>query len=98
MAKDDHLDPASEDDAVQAMLDATWRAAMASSRSTMEELRRIYPELSSHLPETGAGFISRALADAEGCYRSLHAAGKHLIGTDDYERYLQAQTRRALGG
>lgn len=93
---DDHLGPAAEDP-VQALLDVTWREAMAGLRSSMEALRRVVPELSSHLPETGSSYVSRALSDATSAYASLHRAGPFVLGSDEYGRYLAAQTARALG-
>lgn len=97
MSKDEPLDPASEDGWVQDHLDATWRAAMASQRETMEQLRRIVPEMSSRLPETGYVHLERALRAAEHIYADLHAAGPFVIGTEAYDHYLQAQVERSIG-
>jgi hypothetical protein len=99
MAKtDEPLEPASQDGWVQDFLDANWREAMASSRTSMEALRRLVPEMSVHLTESGYVQIDSALSSIERAYASLHAAGPHVLGTEDYATYLQAQTERVIGG
>lgn len=90
--------PASDDDDVQGVLDARWRDAMASSRSCMESLRVIHPELMEHLPEAAERAIASALASTSAAYRELHRAGPHIVGQANYDEFLQAQTRRAVGG
>lgn len=78
-------------------LDGRWRAAMASTRESMGNLRDLTPELDAHLPETTAGQIRSALHDIESAYTLLHRAGPLIIGEDEYRSYLEAQTQRQIG-
>ncbi len=84
--------PASDYIAVQ------WREAMRATREGMEAVRRVWPELTQHLPETGAGNLKCALDDLQTAARSLHMAGRHVLGEEDYASYLDATTRRQIEG
>jgi hypothetical protein len=99
MAKNDEpLEPAAEDGWVQDHLDTTWRASMAATREAMESLRRVVPEMTHHLPEAGYVRLEAALRGSERAYADLHEAGPHVIGQGAYDRYLEAQTARTIGG
>lgn len=97
MAKDEPLEPASDDPDVMAFLDSKWRAAAAAAREAMESLRDVHPDLASHLPETGASFIAQALEQITSGYKTLHRAGPFVLGQHDYDQFLDAQTRRRVG-
>jgi hypothetical protein len=86
-----------DDPDVAAFVDAHWRAAMASARQTMEALRLLTPELDAHLPEKAAVHIRHALREVETAYGDLHHAGGIVLGEDDYNSYLAAQTARRIG-
>ncbi len=84
--------PASDYIAVQ------WREAMRATREGMEAVRRVWPELTQHLSETGAGNLKVALDDLQTASRYLHMAGRHVLGDDGYSEYLDATTRRQIEG
>lgn len=90
------LPPASGDDVVQAFLDTNWREAVRAARDGMASIRRVYPELVQHLPETASRHMKRALDDLEAASRELHYAGSHVIGRDAYDEFIQAQTERQI--
>lgn len=77
------------DSAVSAYMDTNWREAMRAAREGMECIRKIHPELSEHISETGARSLGRALADLEASVSSLHRAGRYIIGATAYDEYLQ---------
>lgn len=89
--------PASEDESVQALLDSEWRVAIAAAREAMEHLRVLVPELRAHLPETAYMHLHAALEDSEHAYGRLHQAGPFVLGQDDYDSFLAAQTARRIG-
>lgn len=93
---DFELGAASDDAAIQNFLDIQWRAGIAAAREGMEALRRLWPEMVEHVPETGSNHLSRALHSFEDAYRSLHSAGKHVIGSPEYDAYVAAQTERRI--
>lgn len=95
-ADDFNTPPASENSIVQQYLDTNWREAMRAAREGMECLRRIWPELTQHLPETGANHLQQALDRFEAASRALHYAGKHVIGEEAYDEFLEAQTMRQI--
>lgn len=90
------LPPASDDSVVQTFIDTNWREAQRASREGMECLRRIYPELVQHLPETASRHLKEALRNFEGASRELHLAGRHVLGQIEYDAYLEAQTLRQI--
>jgi hypothetical protein len=90
-------DPASDNDVIQNFLDSRWRAAISSARETMESLREIIPELETHLPETAITSLESALSSVTRAYSSLHEAGKWVIGSNEYQEFLAAQTARRVG-
>lgn len=98
MADRDDLDipPASDDEAVQNYLETNWREAVRASRDGREAIRRIFPELVEHLPETAANHLRTALGELEGATRALHKAGRHVLGQTGYDEFLSAQTRRQI--
>lgn len=98
MTDEDDLDlpPASEDDVVQQYLDTNFREALRASRDGMTVLRRVYPELTQHLPETGANYLRRALDDFEAAGRHLHLAGRHVLGQAVYDELIEALTIRQI--
>jgi hypothetical protein len=90
--------PASDDDVVQNFLDTKWREAVRGVRDAAGCVRSVYPELVQHLPETAARDLSNALVELENALRKLHHAGPHVLGSDAYEEYVDAQTRRQIEG
>ena len=97
MDDDEPLEPASDEPTIQTFLDGHWRSVIASARLVMEGLRDMVPEMAVHLPETGYKHLSAALRDAESLYASLHRAGPFVIGQDEYDSFLAAQTERRIG-
>lgn len=95
---DDDLDlpPASTDPNVQNFLDTIWREAVRANRETIENIRKIYPELVQHLPETAERHLEEALRGAEKVSRGLHLAGRHVLGQGDYDDFIEAQTKRQI--
>lgn len=98
MAEERPIEPASDDEDVQNFLDSRWRGSMAAARELMDLLRDVMPEFSSHMPEPAANRFRDALISSEHAYGDLHAAGKHIIGSEDYVHYLAAQTARKVEG
>lgn len=98
MSDDLDIPPASDDDVVQQFIDTNWREAARAAREGRECIRKIWPELTQHLPETAANQLSRALNDFEAASRHLHLAGKHVLGQSEYDEYIAAQTRRQIEG
>lgn len=98
MSEDFDHPPASLDPEVQNYLDTQWRSAMAATREAREALRRIYPELVQHISETGTNHLVRCLQDLEHASHQLHKAGPHVLGQEEYDEYLNAQTTRQISG
>lgn len=100
MAADDDLDipPASDDDEVQGFLDTQWREAMRAAHECREAIRKIHPELTAHLPETASRQLSLALRDNEETTQHLQYAGRHILGQDEFDAYIDARTRRQITG
>jgi hypothetical protein len=94
--EDPDFPAASDDEAIQAFLDTKWREALRAAREGMEALREIWPEMVSHIPETGSNYVSKALNDLESAYGRLHEAGRHIIGQAGYDSYMEAQTQRRI--
>jgi hypothetical protein len=88
--------PASSDGFVQDFLEQHWRDALRTTRETMNTLREVWPEFAQQLPETGAHALQRALEESEQAYHSLHRAGKFVLGSDAYARYLEAQAEQKI--
>lgn len=99
MAADDlDIPPASDDDVVQGFLDTQWREAMRAAHECREAIRKIYPELTAHLPETASSNLGYALRDNEDVTRHLQLAGRHILGQDEFDAYIDARTRRQIEG
>lgn len=97
MADEDmDIPPASTDETVQQFIDTMWREAARAARDGREPIRKIYPELLQHLPETASRHVKRALDAFEEASRELHLAGAHVLGQLEYDEYIAAQTRRQI--
>lgn len=88
--------PASDDEVVQNFLDTNWRESARAGREGLAGVRRIHPELSQHLPETASRHLGNAARDFESALHNLHLAGRHVLGSDAYDQYTEAQTRRQI--
>lgn len=96
MADDLDMPPASDDQVVQQYVDTNWREAVRGTRESMESLRRIYPELTQHLPETASRHIASALDSLQSASRQLHLSGPHVLGQEVYDEFIAAQTERQI--
>lgn len=95
-SEENPLEPASDDEIVQAYLDAQLRESIAGARSSMECIRRVWPELTHELPETAQRTLEMALGELERAVRSLHRAGPYIMGRDRYRDFMAAQTERQI--
>lgn len=85
----DHLPPASSDGFVQDFLEQHWRDAVRITAEGMVVLRELWPEFAQHIPETGSSALHRALEDYESALNNLHRAGRHVLGQEAYDRFLE---------
>lgn len=84
-------------ESLQDVLDASWRSAVESAREGVESLRLISPELVQELPESTCREISSAMGDFERALKSLHGAGKAVIGENVYAAFLNECVRSRTG-
>lgn len=96
MAEDVDIPPASDDEVVQNYLDTNWREAVRAAREGRESVRKIFPELTEHLPETASMHLRNALGELENATRALHKAGPLVLGQEAYDEFIAAQTRRQI--
>lgn len=89
--------PASDDPNIQNFLSIKWREALRATREGLESIREVYPELTHHLPETAERHLYEAMRGFEKTAGDLHRAGRHVLGEDEYNAYLEAQTQRKIG-
>lgn len=94
--EDIDLPPASSDSVVQNYLDTNWREAMRAARDGMNAIRRVWPELTQHLPETASNELESALHNLQSATHKLHKAGPKIIGQEEYDEFIEAQTYRQI--
>lgn len=88
--------PASDDPDVQTYLDIQWREAQRAAREGRECLRLVWPDLTQHITETGARHLHAALTAFESASNSLNLAGKHIMGEEAFDEYIQTLTTRKV--
>lgn len=96
LGEDFDVPPASDDPVVQNYIETNWREALRGSREAMECIRKIWPELTQHLPETAAVALKDALDSLQAATRKLHKAGPHVLGQEEYDTFMEAQTLRQI--
>lgn len=85
------------DDFVRDFVETKWREAVRLTAEATETLREVWPEFSQALSETGSSALSRALNDFESAHHNLHRAGRHVLGQEAYERFLEAMAQKKIG-
>lgn len=93
----DQIPPASDDGFVQDFLESHWRDAIRLTAEATGMLREIWPEFSQTMPETGSHAIHRALEDFESAHANLHRAGRHVLGQEAYDRFLETAAQKKVG-
>ena len=93
---DDHEEGAPRDELIKSFLAGKWHEATDSTKSAMEALRSVYPDLSTHLNEMGGMHIEAALSKVTAAYNELNQLGRHILGDEAYERYLDDQVSRRI--
>lgn len=89
--------PPSSDESTQDFIDTAYREAVDYADKGREACRRIWPNTTAIMTETGGQHMREALDRFEAALRSLELAGRHVIGEAAYvelvEDRLHRQTR-----
>lgn len=74
-----------------------WESALDLSAQALNDLREIFPAHLWLLTETGSRAIDDAMMHLKDAAVALHRAGRHVLGAEQYERFMEDRSERQVG-
>lgn len=74
-----------------------WEKALDLGMQTLDVLREIFPLRTWDLTETGSLAIDKAMDHFKEGILALHRAGRHVLGTEHYDNFMQDRSERQVG-
>lgn len=72
----------------------SWEHSLECASEGLEMLREIFPLHTWGLNETGVRAIDEAMAHFKEAILALHRAGRHVLGPEQYDFYMQERSER----
>ena len=73
-----------------------WECAFDLANQSLDDLREIFPIHTWHLTETGSRSIDEAMVHIKDGIMALHRAGRHVLGVEQYDSFMEERTERAV--
>jgi hypothetical protein len=89
--------PAHEGEESYVHMAQCWENALDQSESALNYLRQIFPRQAWLMTETGSRAVDEAMSHIKDGIVDLHRAGRHVLGADQYESFMQERSERAVG-
>lgn len=71
-----------------------WEESLNLVNGSLDKLRAIFPLHLWHINETGSRAVDDAMGHMTQAIVSLHNAGRHVLGAEQYDRFMEDKTEK----